>query len=319
VLWGAALSLSLILAAATPAAADVVLEKRVVRHFPDDTFCPFMDDYDLSFVATTSQALLTFRTESGDDSTPVWVDNVVVVDRDAFSDQDLFVDYFRSSPGETECVSATASGSVSGSSPFLHFDELSDGPGVAFRELFADASRWGGANAMFVQNRSAPDAPSSDPAFHQTGSLLMGVPGHASVQMTGLVPGHRYVVTGWATRGDFMVQIDTPPPPALNLDGGRFKIEVRWDASYRVAGGELLTDQTAGFWFNTPNSIEMVVSATDHCTPTGGTFWLMFGGTTAQRLKITVTDLATGRQKTYLNGSQTRLKTVVDKTTFLCH
>jgi hypothetical protein len=247
---------------------------------------------------------------------------VVVVDRDFFLDHDLFNDHFRGSVDEDQCASNTSS-QGQGGIPFLHFDELDD-RGVPFLELFADPSGWSGSNAAFDPdpNHSAPDEPSFDLFSAQTGSLLLGFssggPAQASVSLTGLVPGHRYVVTGWSNRGDFEVRINTPPPPALNVVGGRFKIEVRWDVSNRIASGELLTDQTAGFWFNTPNTVEMIVSATNHCTPTGGTFWLLLGGTTAQRLRITVTDQQTGIRKTYSNGAQTRLAPVVDKTTFRC-
>jgi hypothetical protein len=62
-----------------------------------------------------------------------------------------------------------------------------------------------------------------------------------------------------------------------------------------------------------------VVSETEHCTATGGTVWLMLGGTTSQKLKITVTDQQTGLRKTYLNGAQAPLVTVIDKATFRCH
>ena len=270
----------------SPAGADLVMRKRVVRHFPEaDWSCPFVNELELSFVASGPEAVLTFIA-SEVDFDPVKIESVILVEREKFMSR------------------YTA-----------RLDEDCQGGGVAYYDgdsldvnLIGDPSTWSLTNAELV-----------DSSLLRMGIVPGEAEARASVLVRNLVPGHEYFITGGSDRGDLDIEVDCPPPAAFYLVNGRFRVEVLWGADALLPGVLLHSQQTAGLWFHDRSQLTMIVSATDNCGLSGnGTFWLMFAGTTAQKLRITVQDTVTGIQKTYLNGAQTRLKTVVDKKTFRC-
>jgi len=268
---------------ATPAGADIVMRKKVLRHFPDRIECPFVNELELSFVAGGPEAIITFSA-TGVESEPFEISGVTVVDKDRL------IAHF-STFVAPECMNGEMA-FYSASSPDV--------------DLTDDASLWSSlSNASVDQGLQLGVDPGNDTA-------------KASVRVTGLIPGREYFITGWSDRGSFDIEVDSPPPTAFFLANGRFQVQVRWDATAKLPGVLSYSEKTAGLWLNDPSQLEMLVSVTNHCDPKGGFFWVMFAGTTAQKLRITVTDTSTHIQKTYLNGSQTRLKTVVDKTTFRC-
>lgn len=262
--------------------ADVVMRKRVLRHFPDLAWCPFVNELELSFVAGGPEAIITL-TARGVAEEPIQIDEIAVIDREKL------VSLFRNV--SQDCMN--------GDLAFYAGDPEDT-------DWTEQPNSWSLTNARLGETLELGIAPGETES-------------KASVRVTGLIPGHEYFITGRSDRGDFEVQVDCPPPPAFFLANGRFRIEVRWGASLQLPGVKAHSEKVAGLWFQDASQIDMVVSATDHCGSAGnGTFWLMFAGTTAQKLRITVEDLVTGKEKIYSNGSQTRLKTVVDKATFRC-
>ena len=283
----AILSIGLALLALTssvlPAHADIVMRKRVERHFPDRGSCPFANELELSFIAGGTEAIVTFSATSVDIE-PFQIYDVAVVDRETFTSR------FKAGVAES-CMN--------GDRPFYDGD-------VSDVDLIDDPNNWSLTNASLSNTL-------------QLGITSGETQAKASVLVTGLVPGREYFVTGGSDRGDFEIDVDCPPPAAFFLANGRFHVEVRWDVNAQLPGVLTYSEKTAGLWFQDPDHLVMIVSVIESCGSSGnGTYWLMFAGTTANKLRIKVQDTVTGIEKTYLNGSQTRLKTVVDKKTFHC-
>jgi hypothetical protein len=113
-----------------------------------------------------------------------------------------------------------------------------------------------------------------------------------------------------------------PPPPAgctatsttACMLNGRFKVEVRYRAAFDNAGADSTARvkpvtgfanaayETAFFYFNDANNIEMMVKLLDQGnTDSFGrrTIALLYGSATPLRVEITVTDTATGASKQY--------------------
>jgi phosphatidylinositol-3-phosphatase len=86
-----------------------------------------------------------------------------------------------------------------------------------------------------------------------------------------------------------------PAPPA------RFTASVTWSASNGNAGsGNLtyLTTDTRGFWFFSPDNLDLVVKVVDG-RAVNGKFWVFYGSLTTEQFTLTVTDTVTGATKTY--------------------
>lgn len=283
-IFSAGFTLLLVAGSVLPASADLVMRKLVVRHFPEgEGSCPFVNELELSFIASGPEAILTLTAE-GVDFEPIEIDTLIVVDREKF------VSRFNNPLGES-CMGGGLAYYAGDSSDVI---------------LSEDPNGWSFTNADLEDS-----------------VIRMGITGEtearASVRVRGLVPGHEYFVTGRSDSGGFGVEVDCPLPPEFSLANGRFRVEVRWDVNERLVGVLTHSEKTVGLWFQDPKHLVMMVSAVDNCGTSGnGTYWLMFAGTTANKLRISVQDTVTGIQKTYRNGSQIRLKTVVDKTTFRC-
>lgn len=93
-----------------------------------------------------------------------------------------------------------------------------------------------------------------------------------------------------------------PGPEALCLFEGRFRVRASWKVP-RIEGMARAvprTDQSGTFWFFEPGNIELLVKILDG-RPAGGKFWFFYGALTDVEYTITVTDTATGAEKTYYN------------------
>lgn len=91
---------------------------------------------------------------------------------------------------------------------------------------------------------------------------------------------------------------------ALCLVGDRFRVEVDW----RIPGGRTGrgtavpgTDPTGTFWFFNPANVELVVKILD-ARAVNGRFWFFYGALSDVDYQVTVTDTATGVQRTYRNA-----------------
>ena len=61
-----------------------------------------------------------------------------------------------------------------------------------------------------------------------------------------------------------------------------------------------LTDDTGVFWFFAPSNLELMVKVLDG-SGVNGHFWVFYGALSDVEYTITVTDTATGSQRTYHN------------------
>jgi len=94
---------------------------------------------------------------------------------------------------------------------------------------------------------------------------------------------------------------------ALCLLDDRFRVEVRWkDFQGGTGEGEAvpLTSDTGYFWFFDERNVELVIKVLDGRGLTGH-FWVFYGALSNVEYRITVTDVATGREKTYFNPAGT--------------
>jgi hypothetical protein len=288
--------LSLFLGIAVDSHADVVMRRRVVRHFPDNLSCPFRSQYDLWFIATAPTATVFFKTlpsTSSSEGTTLKISDLHVAEESKFAGS------FRAEPSESQCWDSI------GGAPYFH----SDGPGSSDIVLPLDsATGWALVNAQ-VENQV----------------LRLGTEplqqSQASFKVSGLTPGKKYFVTGWSNwdlgGSEFNVEVDTPRPAAVFLQLGRFKLEIRYDPAQALAGGEARTERSAVFWFRDPLKLELIVNVVDRCSD-ARTYWVTVGGTTGAEARIKITDQITGKSVTYQNRSGQRFKTVVDQTTFRC-
>ncbi|HZF11806.1 MAG TPA: sialidase family protein [Thermoanaerobaculia bacterium] len=116
------------------------------------------------------------------------------------------------------------------------------------------------------------------------------------------------------------------PPPAgaclpsdsvLCLEAGRFALRVHWalgDGTGGDAHVSPLTDGGGGFWFFSPESVELVVKMVDG-RPVNGRFWLFGGALSDVAYTLTVTEVATAKVRTYINP-RGRLASFADTNAF---
>ncbi|MFN2634659.1 MAG: WD40/YVTN/BNR-like repeat-containing protein [Thermoanaerobaculia bacterium] len=98
---------------------------------------------------------------------------------------------------------------------------------------------------------------------------------------------------------------------ALCLIGGRFRIEVEWDAADREggapAGALALTDRTGSFWLRRPSNVSLCVEIRD-ARSSNGHFWLDFDARTIRGFAVVVTDMGTGASTRYSHPEGQRTK-----------
>lgn len=93
-----------------------------------------------------------------------------------------------------------------------------------------------------------------------------------------------------------------PPPPSMNLLGGRFRLTAEWVNPRTGAGGVAtpveLSDQSTAFWFFRPENLELLVKMVDGRS-VNGKFWFFYGAVSSLDYRLHVTDTVTGSMKTY--------------------
>ena len=110
-----------------------------------------------------------------------------------------------------------------------------------------------------------------------------------------------------------------PGPTTLCLQDGRFSAGIefrRADGTLASARVEELTDETGYFWFFGPDNIEVVLKVLDACNPPFDRFWVFAAGLTNVETLLTVTDTATGAEKTYTNVAGSAFEPILDTDAF---
>ena len=94
------------------------------------------------------------------------------------------------------------------------------------------------------------------------------------------------------------------PTPATLCSQNRFQVAVSFVDPRTGATGSgqavTLSDDTGIFWFFDPANLELMVKVLDG-TAVNGRFWVFYGGLSDVDYTLTVTDTATGAQRTYHN------------------
>lgn len=151
-----------------------------------------------------------------------------------------------------------------------------------------------------------------------------------SVTITGLAPSTTYFfrVRARNSSGDSgystVKTITTLPEtavceaPAACFVGNRFKVEARWQTPDGASGQATvvrLTDDSGYLWFFNASNVEAVVKILNACG-FNSKYWFFAGGLTNVQVVITVTDTATGAQKSYTNPQNTAFKPIQDTAAF---
>ena len=111
-----------------------------------------------------------------------------------------------------------------------------------------------------------------------------------------------------------------PNATTLCLHGGRFKVTTTWTRTNGDSGsgtGVTLTDDSAYFWFFSPDNVELVVKVLDAC-PNAQRFWVFAGGLTNVEVRMTVVDTDTGAVRIYDNPLGTAYVPLQDTNAFAC-
>lgn len=104
---------------------------------------------------------------------------------------------------------------------------------------------------------------------------------------------------------------------ATMLQNGRFQASITWSAPNGSSGsghGIAVAANTEGFWFFTPDNVEVTVKVVDGRF-VNGKFWVFYGSLTNVQFTLTVKDTQTGLQKTYTNP-QGQNSSVADTSAF---
>jgi CSLREA domain-containing protein len=110
-----------------------------------------------------------------------------------------------------------------------------------------------------------------------------------------------------------------PGPTRLCLQGGRFRVTVRWTAQGTSGPGRTvpLTADTGAFWFFDRANLEMTVKVLDGCD-LGGHYWVFLSGLTDVGVEVTVEDTATGNTWTHSHAAGTPLQPRLDTEALNC-
>ena len=90
----------------------------------------------------------------------------------------------------------------------------------------------------------------------------------------------------------------------LCLNGGRFQVEVAWQApGFGSGAGQAvpLTGDTGAFWFFSPNNLELMVKVLDGRS-VNGFHWVYYGSLSNVEYTLTIRDNLTSAEKTYHNA-----------------
>ena len=107
-----------------------------------------------------------------------------------------------------------------------------------------------------------------------------------------------------APAGSLFAAPDCTPTPTAFCGQNRFRVEVSFVDPRNGSAGQgratQLTDDTGVFWFFAPSNLELMVKVLDG-SGVNGHFWVFYGALSDVEYTITVTDTATGSQRTYHN------------------
>jgi|HubBroStandDraft_3_1064219.scaffolds.fasta_scaffold13876_4 predicted esterase len=116
-----------------------------------------------------------------------------------------------------------------------------------------------------------------------------------------------------------------PPPTCaadanhLCLQGGRFRVEVAWDAGGGHSGAATATPAVSAdsgvFWFFSPENWEILVKVLDGCA-VNRRIWVFAAAVTDVHYTLTVTDTVTGQSLSYDNPAGQTARVVTDTAAF---
>ena len=87
-----------------------------------------------------------------------------------------------------------------------------------------------------------------------------------------------------------------PSRPARPIHGVRNLVGL--ERQHGIGQPDLPHDGHEGFWFFSPENLDLVVKVVDG-RAVNGKFWVFYGSLTAEQFTLTVTDTLTGATKTY--------------------
>jgi len=94
-----------------------------------------------------------------------------------------------------------------------------------------------------------------------------------------------------------------PSDASLCLNGGRFRVEARWQdfsGNYGMGHAVALTPDTGYFWFFDPKNVETILKVLDG-QGVNQHYWVFYGGLSNLEYELTVTDTRTGLARRYFN------------------
>ena len=106
----------------------------------------------------------------------------------------------------------------------------------------------------------------------------------------------------------------------LCLGGNRFEVFVSWEVSDGSMGSGTpvsLTDDSAVFWFFSPNNLELNVKVLEACASSGH-FWVFASASTDVGVQLQIRDTVTGRLRHYRNPVGQVFQTITDTEAFPC-
>jgi hypothetical protein len=111
----------------------------------------------------------------------------------------------------------------------------------------------------------------------------------------------------------------TPDANTHCMNGGRFKVELVYDAGAGITAGRTRTidgvDFSGLFYFTNPSNLEMLVKVINGCT-LNNRFWVFFAATTNVEFTLTVTDTVSGAFRKYHNPAGNSAEPVQDTEAF---
>lgn len=150
------------------------------------------------------------------------------------------------------------------------------------------------------------------------------------VDTTPLEPGSaddKYYAYGWGLIKDAAAELVAVEPPgcipdgqALCLRDGRFEVSASrrdFDGHVGPAFANQVSGDSGELWFFEPNNVELLVKVLDGCSVEGfDSFWVFIAGLTNVEVTITVTDTASGQQRTYENPLGEPFQPILDTSAF---
>ena len=233
--WGGRLTAcALVIVSGSQIAEAARISTTMDRRFPAGLYCPLDHrDFDLTFYATAPTATITVRTNNEDAGFPLEqsLDNFAIVTKTVFDSHlvvtpDFEFCYF--DPGEPNA-------------PSYDFN-ASGTPEVVLQLFDANAAGWDLSQHAYFRTGGPGGSAPRDPATGNDttgGSLGLGQASDGNVQVvtsravSGLVPGTRYVVSGWWYTRD-LVSLEISVDPAcrqLDPDGDGFNCQTDCDDS----------------------------------------------------------------------------------------